>query len=115
MTKVIYCKHFPPRGYKIFNFFGLLFVRNTASVVRPHEINHEKIHDAQMKEMLYIFFYLWYGIEYLIVRLFHRKQNDAYHDVSFEEEAYKYQGDFEYLKRRKHFAWVKFLRIKSNG
>lgn len=115
MKKVIYCNNFPPRGYKIFNFFGVLFVRNTAPVVRPHEINHEKIHDAQMREMLYVFFYLWYGVEYLIVRVFHRKQKDSYHDVSFEEEAYKYQGDFEYLKRRKHFAWVKFLRIKSNG
>lgn len=39
-----------------------------------------------MIELLLIFFYLWYGIEYLIIRLFHKKQNDVYHDVSFEEE-----------------------------
>ena len=78
-------------------------------------MHHEKIHDAQMKEMLYVFFYLWYGIEYIIVRMFHGNQNDAFHDVSFEEEAYKHQDDFEYLKRRKHFAWTKFLKIKSNG
>ena len=50
-----------------------------------------------MREMLYIFYYIWYGIEYLIVRLFFKKQNDAYHDVSFEEEAYMNQNNYMYL------------------
>ena len=33
-------------------------------------------------------FYIWYGIEYVIIRFFHNKQSFAYHDVSFEEEAH---------------------------
>lgn len=38
-------------------------------------------------------FYLWYGIEYLIVRCFNSKQNDSYHDISLEEEAYENEDD----------------------
>lgn len=104
----------PFKGYKIFNLFGVLFVRKNTKLTE-YDINHENIHNAQMREMLWVFFYLWYFVEYIFVRMFHGKQSVAYHDVSFEEEAYKYQGDLDYLKRRKHFAWIKFLRIKSNG
>jgi hypothetical protein len=66
-----------------------------------------------MQEMLWVFYYLWYGIEYVIVRLFHRKQNNAYHDISFEEEAHNNDENVEYLKTRKHYAWIKYVKIKS--
>ena len=68
-----------------------------------------------MKEMGYIFFYIWYVIEYIIIRLFHNKQNGAYHDVSFEEEAYKHEHDLNYLATRKHYNWIKYIKIKSYG
>lgn len=63
--------------------------------------------------MLFIFFYLWYGIEYIIIRLFHAKQNDAYRDVSFEEEAHNNDDNQNYLLVRKHYAWWKYIRIRS--
>ena len=66
-----------------------------------------------MKEMLFIFFYLWYGIEYIIIRLFHAKQNDAYRDVSFEEEAHNNDDNQDYLFIRKRYAWFKYIRIRS--
>ena len=78
-------------------------------------INHELIHTTQMKELGYIFFYLWYVIEYCLIRLFHKKQVDAYHDVSFEEEAYNNQYDLTYLDKRKHYSWIKYIKLKSNG
>jgi hypothetical protein len=58
-------------------------------------------------------FYIWYGIEYLIVRCFHKKQKDGYHDVSFEEEAYNNELDYNYLDNRKHFSWIKYLKVKG--
>ena len=67
-----------------------------------------------MKEMGYIFFYLWYCTEYCLIRLFHKKQSGAYHDVSFEEEAYANDNNLDYLKTRKHYSWVKYIKIKSN-
>lgn len=109
--KIIKTKWFPFGQYSTINLFGILFTKK--DILTPKIINHEKIHNAQMREMLYIFYYIWYGIEYLIVRLFFKKQNDAYHDVSFEEEAYMNQNNYMYLSRRKHYAWIKYLRIKS--
>ena len=57
----------PFSGYKAINLFGILFYKGS----EPSEkvINHESIHTEQMKELLYVFFYIWYGIEYFI-RLF---------------------------------------------
>lgn len=109
--KIIHTKHFPFGRYTTINLFGILFTKSKQLL--PRSINHEKIHTAQMKEMGYIFYYLWYGIEYLIVRFFHKKQNEGYHDVSFEEEAYCNQYDYSYLKNRKHYAWIKFLKVRS--
>ena len=74
--------------------------------------NHERIHTRQMLETLFIGFYLWYGIEYLIVRFFHKKQNDTYHDVSFEEEAHNNDANLNYLKERKWYAWFKYIKIR---
>ena len=39
--------------------------------------------------------------------------DEAYRNVSFEQEAYDYQHSEEYLGKRKHFAWVKYLRERN--
>lgn len=110
---IVVNKVIPFGNYATINLFGILFTKIKTGILNKYTINHESIHTAQMKEMGYIFFYLWYGIEYLCIRLFHKKQGDAYHDVSFEEEAYKYQRDLTYLQNRKHYAWFKYLKAKS--
>lgn len=66
--KIIRNKIISFNGFKAINIFGVLFVRERANI-DAKTINHEEIHTAQMKEMLYIFFYLWYIVEW-IVRLF---------------------------------------------
>ena len=71
--------------------------------------NHEKVHWKQQLEMLIIFFYLWYGIEWLIRRLFINGKN-AYKNISFEREAYANEYNFEYLQARKHFNWFKYMK-----
>jgi len=70
-------------------------------------VNHEKIHWKQQLEMLIIFFYLWYVIEWLLKLIKYGK--DAYNNISFEREAYANEENFEYLKTRKHFAWFKLI------
>ena len=112
-TKVIVNKLIPFSNYTTINLFGVLFTKN--KILNKYSINHEAIHTAQMKEMGYVFFYIWYIIEYLLIRVFHKKQGDAYRDVSFEEEAYYNQRDLTYLDNRKHYSWVKHLKIKSYG
>ena len=104
------------------------------------DINHECIHQVQQMECSVIglalglvlcglfnlslwwiiilglgFFYIWYGIEYLIILCFAKwdKQNERYHDVSFEEEAHNNDGDWDYLEDRKPFAWIKYIKLRS--
>lgn len=55
-----------------------------------------------------------FGIEYLIIRLFHIKQHDAYKDVSFEEEAHINDDNLNYISKRKHYTWTKYLGINSS-
>lgn len=69
-------------------------------------IRHESIHWKQQMEMLIIFFYLWYVIEWFI-RLFMR--GNAYRNISFEKEAYQNEKKVNYLTERKKFAWFKYL------
>lgn len=103
--KVIKNKWIPFKGYKCINLFGILFTKSDLS---DKDINHEAIHTKQMQEMLYIFFYLWYWIEY-IVRRFSNSQHKAYKKVSFEQEAYYYESNLAYLRWRKRYSWLKFL------
>ena len=72
-------------------------------------INHEKIHWQQQLEMLIIFFYLWYLIEWFI-KLFTSSGN-AYKSLSFEREAYDNEHNLKYLETRKHFVWIKRILI----
>ena len=99
----------PFKGYKAVNLFGILFVRGDA-VMASVDINHESIHTAQMKEMLYVFFYLWYVIEWLVRIVRYRNAHTAYRNIGFEREAYMNQGNMGYLQGRGRYAWVKYLK-----
>lgn len=99
----------PFKGYKCVNLFGILFVRGDA-VMASTDINHESIHTAQMKEMLYVFFYLWYVIEWLVRLVMYRNAHTAYRNIGFEREAYMNQGNMGYLQGRGRYAWVKCLK-----
>lgn len=104
-------KIIPFGSYSTINLFGILFTKS--DYLSPITINHERIHTKQMLELLIVGYYLWYIIEYIIVRFCHRKQNDAYHDISFEEEAHNNDNNLHYLDNRKHFAWRKYVRLRS--
>ena len=104
--KIIRNNIIPFSGYKAMNLFGVLFVRGNARI-DDITLNHEKIHTAQIKELWYVFFYLWYVTEWLI-RLF--MKGNAYRNISFEREAYDNQYDLNYLKSRKRFDFTKYIK-----
>ena len=104
--KTIRNKYIPFKGFRAINLFGILFVRGSA-IINERTIRHEAIHTAQMKEMLYVFFYLWYVIEWLI-RLF--MEGNAYRNISFENEAYTNEDNIIYLEGRQKFAWIKYIK-----
>lgn len=108
--KIIRNNIIPFAGYKAMNLFGVLFVRGNARI-DDITLNHEKIHTAQIKEMFYVFFYVWYLIEWLI-RL---PKGSAYRNISFEREAYGNQYDLNYLKSRRRFVFLKYIKIKNKN
>ncbi len=103
--KLIYNDIIPFKGYKAINLFGYCFIRNKARFTTI-DINHEEIHTAQMKELLYIFFYIWYFIEWLVLLFKYRDSHLAYRNIRFEKEAYENQNDLDYLIIRKHYAYI---------
>lgn len=89
---IIYNKLIPFKGYKAMCIWPFIFARDKLNVI---DINHESIHGKQQLELLIIFFYLIYLIEWLF---------KGYRNIFFEKEAYSNQNNLEYLKNRKWFA-----------
>lgn len=111
--KVIYSKYIPFKGYVAINLFGIIFARKEFKPISERTLNHELIHTAQIKELLYIFFYLWYAIEWIVRLIQYRDRLSAYYNISFEREAYSNQYDLSYLKYRKKYEFRKYLSIKK--
>lgn len=108
--RIVYTKNFPPLNYKIFYFFGRLYIKEKdKNLVSEVDINHESIHDKQAKELLYIFFYIWYGIEFLIKLILLWNWHNAYRAISFEQESRINQRNLDYLSARNHFSWINYI------
>lgn len=89
--------------------FPFIILKDKESLNKPNLIQHEQIHIRQQLELLVIFFYLWYIIEYLIKRIKTGSWREAYKNISFEKEAYAHQHDSNYLKNRpfgEHIYWL---------
>ena len=64
-------------------------------------INHERIHLRQQRELLFFGFVIWYFIA------LYRK---GYRAISFEQEAYVFQENLDYLRHRKRFAFYSYVK-----
>ena len=104
--KIIYNNIIPFKVFAAINLFGLLFVRKGV-VVTERLLNHERIHTAQMKELLYVGFYVWYFIEWLI-ELFHYGTT-AYHTNTFEREAHANDDNLTYLTNRPFWGFWEYV------
>jgi len=107
MAKVIYNKIIPFKGFSAMAFVWWIFARQelTDRVVR-----HEEIHIRQQKEMIVIFFLLWYGIEWLLRLIQYRNRMTAYKNISFEREAYDNMSNIGYLNTRKAYSFIKYIK-----
>jgi hypothetical protein len=102
----------PPfrQGYQAITLFPFgIFYRSAEVRADPETRNHELIHWEQQKEMLCLLFYLWYLVEYLFKLIRFMNHRKAYRGIGFEQEAKKYERAPEYLTRRKHFHWIRFI------
>jgi len=108
--KVIYSNHFPPKGFAAINIFGIIIGRKEYGKLSKYELNHEKIHSRQITEMFWVFFYLFYISEWMIRLLQFRNPIMAYYNISFEREAYLNDKNLDYLKNRKSYSSLRYLR-----
>lgn len=99
---------------RIFNYYtGLSFFifiwicKLTKDEVRL--VRHEKIHFLQQVEMLFVFHWIFYAFYYLLARAKGHGHYVAYRNNPFELEAYDNESNVTYLKKRKLFAWVRYI------
>lgn len=90
------------------NLFGTFWTKDPGWIDRSI-INHERIHSAQQRELLWVPFYLLYLIEWCIRLIQYRNSKQAYFNISFEREAYAHGNDLSYLKKRRRYSWLRFL------
>jgi len=109
-VKIVRSRYIPFKNFNAINLFGVLFV-HPGVYLSAEMINHERIHSAQMREMLYVPFYLFYLLEW-VVRL--PMRGNAYRNHSMEREAYDNQRDLDYLAHRKHYAWRHYMRMPTD-
>ncbi len=90
--------------------YPFIFLKDKSLMSNSILINHERIHLKQQIELLWIFFFIWYVIEFLwhLIRL--RNWNKAYRTISFEKEAYQNEDNLYYLEDRKFWAFLKYLK-----
>lgn len=88
--------------------FILIRERNYSKTI----LNHEYIHYKQQLELLFIFAYLVYVIEFIIKFIYYRFDlRIAYKNISFEREAYSMQNVIGYCGHRKPYSWVQLMYI----
>ena len=89
--------------------FPVILLRRSEDRYDKTLINHEKIHLRQQLELLIIFFYLWYVIEYYFWYFRLKDSFLAYKYISFEREAFALEDDPDYLKTRKLWSFWKYM------
>ena len=100
----------PFKGFKAITLLPWIFCRKALKDV---DVNHELIHVRQQEEMLIILFFIWYVIEWVIRLAIYWNLDEAYRNISFEQEAYDHEAEHYYLSVRKHFAWMRYIFKKS--
>lgn len=97
------------KRFAAINLFGIIFIKKNV-VLSPILLNHERIHSAQMMELLIIPFYLIYVIEWIYWIIRFRNFNKAYHNISFELEAYMNAQNPNYLNSRRSYTQWRIKR-----
>ena len=96
------------------NLLGTLWMRDP-SWLSDKLVNHERIHTAQMRELLFVGFYIIYVLEWLVRLVIERNFDRAYRAISCEQEAYAHGDNLDYLARRCHFAQWRGLGGQNPG
>jgi hypothetical protein len=106
---VIVSKYLTPKGYRGMTLFPFVIVKQREEVLDDVFVNHEKIHLRQQLELVIVFFYVFYFIEYLYRLAQYRNSKIAYRSISFEKEAFENEKDLSYLQRRPFWRFLNYV------
>lgn len=90
-------------GFRAMALYPLIVVRDKTECT-TELLQHEQIHLRQQLELLVIPFYLIYVLEYMWHLIILQDRKRAYHSISFEKEAYRFDREKGYLQNRKAYA-----------
>lgn len=107
--KIIYNRYIPLPPFLAINIFGIIFCRGKKGCMSEIDKNHEYIHTLQQRELFYVFFAMWYCVEWLYGIVKYRNFMKAYYNISFEREAYAMERNLQYREERRRYAWYHFL------
>lgn len=122
--RVVCNRIIPFPGFSAMMLFGIIFRRKEycKTPIKKTTMNHEGIHYVQALDFVggieklswlgFICFYIWYLTEWLIkliMSIFTLCKIKSYKSISFEQEAYKNQYNYEYQETRKRFSWLKYV------
>jgi len=107
---ILILKYIIPKNYTGLAIYPFIFLKSKSLSNNEVLINHERIHLKQQIELLWIFFFIWYVAEFLVHLIRYFNWNKAYHNISFEREAYENESDLDYLKYRKKWDFLKYIK-----
>jgi hypothetical protein len=108
--KVIVSKYLTPVGFRALTIYPFVFLREAKDKDDVVLLHHERIHLHQQKELLWVFFFLWYGLEFMVRWMRLRNKHAAYRAICFEREAYQNEKDLHFLERRPFWNFMCFIR-----
>lgn len=100
---------FGSKKFQAMAVFPFIISRNPKAETDKVVINHEKIHFRQQLELLWLGFFLLYFLFFIYYWIKIKNRYNAYLQIPFEKEAYAFEDDFTYLKKRKIFDWGRFI------
>lgn len=106
---LIVTKYFIPKGYRGMAVFPFVIMKFSGDKKNKVFLNHERIHLRQQLELLIFPFFVWYFLEFSLRWIQYKNFDLAYRNISFEREAYTNEKDFDYLKRKSFWRFLKFI------
>ena len=102
------------RGFVGLTLWPLIILKHDQLKADSVLLNHERIHLRQQLELFVLPFFLWYLVEWFIGLVKYRNSYLAYQNISFEREAYTHDTDLSYLKHRRPWRFLRYLRSNAD-
>ena len=106
---ILILKYIVPKGFIAITLYPFIFLKSKKLKQNKTLLNHENIHLKQQQELLVVFFYIIYGLEWIYKFFIYKNSYLTYLNLSFEREAYQNEKNSTYLKNRKYFSFIKYF------